>query len=341
MSIDIVSRDRIHSSFPGHLSGETRRTVVPLSILDGTVARFAPTSAVWFYDQSSSPDGNTALSSDRLVRSLRTTLAAYPQWAGQLEFAPYSVNTSGGHTQRFGRLQIIYGDSSVDPGVELVIARCPSTLESLVPSQEERNEMGAWNAGIIGKIALLPTSPRLALADMITSEGLPSVIIQITTFSCGGVALAIKIAHPLADATALLQFTRDWANINKKAVTGSPSHIPTPLFDPAALDRAAAGDIDAPELDLGIVEQAQRLPFHRYDWWASSGPSCPPFMIDGTVVPPLLETAFQASEKGTSLPWTEWKYTETVEHHVVYFSPEELQGMWENSSKTVRLSKLE
>lgn len=337
MSIETVSRDRIHPHLPQH-----RRKVVPLSILENTVARFPPASGVWFYDQPLVPGGKVALSAEHLIASLPVTLSAYPHWAGQLEYAPYSADNSGGHTQRYARLQVVYGDPSADPGVEVAIARHPLTLASYVPSQEERSTMGSWNADRVREIALLPTSPPMTLADMVTSEGLPSVIIQITTFSCGGVAIAIKIFHSLADATSIVQFMRDWANTNKNTVDGISPPLVTPLFDPAALDRAAAGDIDAPAPDPAIIERARKLPLHRYDWWASGTPSCPPFMVDGTVVPSLFEAACQASEKGPPLPWSEWDYTKPVEHQVVYFSPGELQGMWEQSSSTtVKLSKLE
>lgn len=67
--------------FPSQPLG--KESSVSLSILDATVARFSPTSAIWVYD--SVPDG---IQTEDFVRHLQTcfveTLDSFPQWAGQL-----------------------------------------------------------------------------------------------------------------------------------------------------------------------------------------------------------------------------------------------------------------
>ncbi|KAJ8116006.1 hypothetical protein ONZ43_g4534 [Nemania bipapillata] len=59
-------------------------TTTPLSILDATVARFAPCGAIWFYDKASGLDANDPIFADHLELALSETLNDYPHYAGQL-----------------------------------------------------------------------------------------------------------------------------------------------------------------------------------------------------------------------------------------------------------------
>jgi hypothetical protein len=139
LGVRVLSQTRM---FP-----ETRQadgpSEVPLSILDATVAHFAPAAAIWMYDQPTEEQGRKALSIEQLTLSLRKTFNAYPQWAGQLQCAPYKAH--GDHNQRFGRVKLSWGNDS-DPGVEFVVAHCPRLLPSLVASPAERR------AGTKGKL---------------------------------------------------------------------------------------------------------------------------------------------------------------------------------------------
>jgi hypothetical protein len=115
---------------------------VPLSVLDSTVARFAPTSDAWIYDFPEGEREQVALSVGQIQESLQKMHNAYPRWAGQLHFADY--NSDGDvHAQRFYRIILLFGGET-DPGVELVIAHCPRSVPSLIPGVRDRVVGRGW-----------------------------------------------------------------------------------------------------------------------------------------------------------------------------------------------------
>src|ERR1700753_42896 len=86
---------------------------VPLSIIDSTVANFAPTEVVLFYDPAPSRKPAQLLIK-HLRQGLEITLDAYPQWCGRLHRSDYGPGSQG-HTKRYGRLVLTFG-SEDDPG---------------------------------------------------------------------------------------------------------------------------------------------------------------------------------------------------------------------------------
>lgn len=201
---------------------------------------------------------------------------------------------------------------------------------------------------------LLPKE-TIAWQDDTHFEGLPGVAAQVTLFADGGYAVAMKISHVLGDATTLLTFMHDWAATNRAMAAGTtPLPKLQPVFEPSLLDGKAAGDIDAPEPDLEIIRNARLLPIHRYDWFLSGGPNCPPYFLPSTVRPPALQTPNlnAAYGPGTPIPWNEWDLSVPVKHTILYFSPHEIQRIHVQASSTVsgdhqqrqqqkRLSKLD
>lgn len=87
-------------------------------------------------------------------------------------------------------------------------------------------------------LKLLKLVPTLDTSQDISSW--PLLIIQITTFECGGVALGVGIEHHVADGVSALNFLNTWSDIARgKAYTGLPcfdrAHLkartpPTPQF---------------------------------------------------------------------------------------------------------------
>ncbi|KAF8075032.1 hypothetical protein FPV67DRAFT_1619832 [Lyophyllum atratum] len=299
-------------------------THTPLSILDATVVRFAPTAGIWLFA--------VAPPVDQLTRSLKVTINAYPQWSGQLQWAPY--NPAGDHTQRYGRLMLVYGTPN-DPGVEFIIASTSRELSSLISTPVD----GCLDVGSFPSGEFLDPTTRLAMHDAINYAGLPSMIVQITTIASGGVGVAIKLAHPLADAQSLLRFTHDWAAVTRAMSAAAPLPTLSPVFDPTLLDRTAVGDIDAPEPDHALLEVARALPMHRYDWWASAA-GCPPFFTPATLVPPELRAA-DVGPLGNPLPWGNWDITTPVAHYLVEFTADELCAMWREANSFSRVSHLD
>ncbi|KAH9851035.1 transferase family-domain-containing protein [Lenzites betulinus] len=300
--LELISRDRILPE--EHVSGDVH--TVSLSILDNTVIRFAMTNAAWYYDNTTNNAG--VLHPGELVRSLRRTLNAYPQWAGQLQWT--SPGSGRGLARRRGRVCIVYG-SAEDQGIELILARSPATLAALVPDNETRLGMNAWCADQFPSAQLLcPTD--LALTTPTGYMGKPSACAQITTFACGGVGIALRIAHCLADATTLIQFARHWSMVHSAMVHSQPPPPIAPVFDPALIDSAATGDVDSDTPDPEVIRVSQSLPIIKHDWNSLS---------------PTGSLAISSTTGDVS--------SEPVAHFMVYLSPEEVQRIWEDASAQV------
>ncbi|KAG6856261.1 hypothetical protein H0H87_006017 [Tephrocybe sp. NHM501043] len=314
----VLSRIRLFPSSPPKIHS------TPLSILDAQAVRFAPSAGVWVF--------KGAPTVDELTISLKITLDAYPQWTGQLHWAPY-IPSGGGHTQRFGRLMLSYGKSD-DPGVEFIAATSPHTIASFGGDAVD----GCTNVTNLPFANLIDSTTPLALHDAINYAGLPSLSVQITTLADNGVAIAIKFAHPLADAQTLLQFTHDWAAVSRVVVAQGTLPTLSPVFDPSLLDRAAAGDIDASHPSSEILEVARPLPLHRYDCW-NSKPNSPPFMKPLVTAPPEVEAT--VGELGQPIDWVNWDYTAPVSHFLIEFSPSELDAMWKDAGSYSRVSHLD
>lgn len=292
-----------------------------LSIVDGSVLRYSPTGATWFFEGPSLLGGDT----QSLLLSLRKTLDIYPQWTGSLHMPLHNVAFhSVPHTQRFNRPQLTWGTDN-DPGVEFIEASSSYSL-SLMPSAIERaSSHQQWDASFISNLGTLSAEPKLALHDQKQSQGLPCLVIQTTRFACGGMAIALKLAHPCADAQTLLTFVHDWAKIHR----GSQGLDTEREFAPQLLDQVAGGNIDGPTPNPEIMARSQMIPLHRFDWWASATPDCPPFMLPSTEIPHSVTLADVPIELGRPLPWKTWDILTPALECFVHFTQAEIITMWE------------
>ncbi|KAL1962264.1 hypothetical protein VTN77DRAFT_9854 [Rasamsonia byssochlamydoides] len=301
----------------------------PLSIIDATVADFSPCQAVILFDANHDPNTSSRLTPDYLRSALQKTLEAYPQWCGRLHQSTYQPGTvPKSHTLRYGRLFLTYGRSD-DPGALFIVAKADRPLAELVPSGQESATRDArtWNA------ANFPAAQLVSQAQLSTKNlddpSLPSVVVQVTTFSCGGVAVALKFAHLLADAHCMALFAQDWAAVSHALLAGTELPHLSPLFDPQSLDKHAAGNIDAPHPDSQLVAQAHSLPSHRYDWWISHH-DCP--YETRTKHIPMELPMVPHDPPGQRMSWSEWDVTAPVSHYVLHFSRNELDRLWKDVS---------
>lgn len=292
MTVSVQSRSRLLPN--SH--GPHQPKVEALSIIDALVLHYAKSACIWFYE---------ALNTERLIFSLRQTLNAYPHLAGQLRFAAYAPDA--GHLHRSGRLQISYGSSS-DPGVECILAEADFPMSSIVPPNETAK---CWDATRVDYGELLDRQTGYALDNAKVYQGLPSMKVQFTSFKDGGMAIAVGMVHSLADAAALLTFMKDWAAINRALSFSEPVPKLRPLFDPSLVDAAAAGKIDARRAEPGILEVAAKLPVHRFDYWASAGPSIPEWALPLTQIHP--ELVSQDIKLGKPAPYHTWDTTAPCE----------------------------
>lgn len=303
-------------------------TSTPLSILDATVVRFAPTGAIWIFNQPADLDQKTLV--DHLRTSFIETLSKFPQWAGQLQWAP--VNPKGDHTERFNRPLIVYG-TDTDPGVEWTVIEHPLRADEIVPTAEERassttgSQPGAWAGNDFDQKLFISTNP-LALANLRDYAGLPGMQVQISLLQEGGYVIGIKIAHCLADAQALMVFVHLWAYNSKKQFGNQPESpvMGEPVFDPALLDSCAAGDIDSAEPDQTLVHIARNLPLHRYSWWDTTDEGYPSFFIPTTENsrPPPAEIDHKRVSPSEPAPWISWDFSKSVRYTQLHFTGAEL-----------------
>lgn len=74
-------------------------------------------------------------------------------------------------------------------------------------------------------------------------EDLPPLLVQLTTFSCGGVCLSLNISHAVVDGQSALHFISEWARLARS----EPLEMP-PFLDRKVL-RAGNPPIELPRLD--------------------------------------------------------------------------------------------
>ena len=292
---------------------------VTLGIPDNATAGYSPPQAIWFYDAPKDPK---IFSTKTLTKSLQRVLFSYPAYAGRLSHIPYRSN--GDWSERFGRLRVTYG-TDADPGVETVIAHCDATLGSLIPNAEQRGRV--WNASDVPFALFSGQDIKIALHDGLETGGLPAAIVKLTTFACGGIAIAARLQHVLGDAQAFLQFVRDWAAAHRAMSKGLPLPVLNPIFDPRILDGRAAGNINGAEPDPDIMQAAKGLPVHRYDWWASAT-DCPAPFQHRTKPAAEIQGAKTSSPQGLPLDWKDWDVTQTTPHYVLHYTAEEISEMY-------------
>ncbi len=287
--LETISPTRLRPALP-----QSSARTTTLSILDTSAIRYPLVSAVWYFDRPLETGGNDpqVVSNEALTVSLRSTLNLYPQWAGQLHWTPYDPANG----QR--RVAVTYG-SSEDPGIELIEARCSSTLASLVPDSAARMSSGVWFADSFPSQQLLSPTSLASLHDMDEDAWGHCVSVQLTTFECGGLGIGLRIVHSIADATAMFQFAKYWAAIHRALCSNSPLPELKPIFDPALVDNAAAGDIKGSAPDPALVSIENALPIVR------SWPSAP----------------------DVSAP---------IAHCLLYFSPREVQRIYEDATHQQR-----
>jgi hypothetical protein len=299
---------------------------VPLSLLDATTAKFGLTNAIWLLERPAISLQSTDLA-DHFRTALSVTLDAYPQWCGFLksilgierDHLPSEVAAFPVHAKRYGRVYVHYGTGS-DPGVEFVEATSTATVDDLYTATSAKRRP-IWNRQD-GNERLAqfvpPTNIVHALEPNVKdSQDLhkPIMAVQLTQLACGGLVLAAKIAHPLADITSLSEFVRDWASVSRAALAKSPLPVLSPIFEPSKLDAFAACGINDQIADSDIMKDALSLPLHRYDWWAS--PAQPPSVFPSDLPP-----------AGKPMPWYEWDTKAPVDQYTVHFTRQQVDHFW-------------
>ncbi|KAH6713266.1 hypothetical protein BKA61DRAFT_72502 [Leptodontidium sp. MPI-SDFR-AT-0119] len=339
LDIQVQSTSTIFPSMPLN-----NPTTTALSILDNTSANFARCAAIWYFPP---PTSASPLAPNDLATSLSHTLNSYRPWCGRLSYTSSPFTTHGPQSTRYQRISTTY-NTPKDIGIPLTVATSPHPLSLFLPSVRTRKtSLKAWNASeSFPSSTLLPTT-KLSLSSPSAPADSPNVVIQLTSFACGSMAIGIAITHCLADALSLSRFASDWA-LTTRSLTPSktspslPPNLPelSPIFDPQRLDAHAAGDIRGPP-DEENQRKARELPQHRYDWYTPvSGqpwPNPKPEDFNDAV-----KQAAMKYEVGLSpsipIPWGQWDTTLPVAHRLLHFSKEEILAIHKTASTNTNTS---
>ena len=336
LQTNILSRMRLA---PGYKEWSGPQDV-PLSIADSIATTLPPAQGIWYWDPL--PDHQRAFSTDTLVTSLNHTLEAYPQFAGRIEEIPLGEQDIT--RERHGRFRVIYGTQN-DPGIEVLLARCDASISNMLPVPEKR--LDQWNASQFEFNHLFAGQEApLALEKDASSTGtLPLMVIKITSFVDGGLAIATRLVHAMGDLPSLMRFMHDWAATNQ-AITFHEAPSPMkPLFNPGLVDAASAGCSNGQLPDLELIHQSRLAPIHRFDWWASKS-GVPKCFARRTQIPNCLQHLRPNVHYGTPIPWHDWDIEAPVSHHVLYFSKDEIlnahaEAKTSNSASFLRISHLD
>ena len=309
----------------------TLATTTPLSILDNNSANFARCAAIWYYPPP--PLNSSSFTYVHLTTALSHTLNSYRPWCGRLSYTPASELTAyGPQNTRYQRIHVSYNTPD-DLGVPFTIASSPYALNTFLPSlSTRRTTQKAWNGTQLPSSTLIP-STKLSIS---TDPNAPNLVIQLTTFSCGSIAIGISITHCLADAISLSKFANDWA-FTSRSLLASPNTLPpelnlAPIFDPQKLDAHSAGSIDSIP-DPEIQKTARELPCHRYDWYipVPTQPWPSPKPADFKATLRALDVELSPS---SPIPWEQWDTKARVEHRLLHFSKEEILRIYEDATAT-------
>ncbi|KIY67313.1 transferase-domain-containing protein [Cylindrobasidium torrendii FP15055 ss-10] len=333
-SIVTVSSERLHPR------QSSRAKSIPLSILDSKVLNFSCTAGLWAF--------SSLLDPARLKKSLLATLSAgYSQWAGRLRLTNKGApGHFPAHSARFARVYLdIPGDGSEDgPGVAFVVSSSEGSLVSRF--RDRPSGAKVWDAGDITHIdGLFPADIPLALSNLQEDDKSPAVIIQVTTFSCGGTVVAVKMAHVLGDAQTLATFLTDWSSTHRRMANNEASELVAPLFDPSLLDQRATPNIDSDVPDESSLARARRLPMSRNDWWAApASGTTPSWATTIATIPPHLKSEHIQQE--TPMAWSEWDLGVPVKDTRILLTADDIDKIWNAcseglDSQDVRISKFD
>jgi hypothetical protein len=130
----------------------------------------------------------------------------------------------------------------------------------------------------------------------------------------------------------MIDLVKLWSEAYIALEAGQPVAATPVAFDPGALDRAAAGDLDAPGPTPALLDLASELPIARYDWWASAS-GAPTWAAQVVALPPELG-ADAIGQLGRPLPWADWDAGRPCGQKFAFFSPDEVHAIWQTQTAT-------
>ncbi|XP_050206872.1 stemmadenine O-acetyltransferase-like [Mercurialis annua] len=188
--------------------------ILNLSLLD----QFTPityTSLLLFYPQNDGEDVDRHEKIQKLKKSLSDTLTHFYPLAGRIR-----------------------DNSSIDcndEGAEFIEARTDCLLSEFFKNPDTKILNWFLPAAV--------ESPEAATGNLL--------LVQATSFDCGGLAVGICVSHKMADASTLSTFTKCWSavahNASSKAVVTPPVFMGSSIFPPI--------DISIPRTSIDLMQK--------------------------------------------------------------------------------------
>uniref|UniRef100_A0A5B7ACY4 Uncharacterized protein n=1 Tax=Davidia involucrata TaxID=16924 RepID=A0A5B7ACY4_DAVIN len=206
-TMQLISKETIKPSCPT----PPHLRCFKLSLLDQfTTAMYMP--MIYFYPNKGCDSScNIADNSRRLKNSLSETLSRYYPFAGRLTDDKASIICN-------------------DEGVEFLKARVKCKLTEAVKDDETETlnllfpDGVVWNESYNGSL----------------------VVVQLSVFDCGGMAVSVCRTHKITDACSMITFMTDWAAATQQSETFPPEFIAKSILSPTPND-----PFMVPEIELG------------------------------------------------------------------------------------------
>lgn len=319
----------------------------PASITDTALAELTPTGGAWFFPTPST--ASEAYSPAKLASALQVTLNAYPQLCALLSLTPPPGSESyPAHTRRYGRVWVQWGPD--EPGLLLTQARWDGPMTDVLPRAHSSSCTGSDAAPSSVVMPNILALVRLRASALRPAEPGPSTAAQITTFSCGGVAIALAAQHALLDAHALAHVLRDWGSVHAAMVRNQlPQQPITRTYAPMALD-AHAKKADGGERDQELEALSQTVPQLRLDFWAydptNPDDAAPGWFTRSRYPAPEVdgEDDVQGRPRGARAPFETWDPEAPVGDAVLDLSAQDVDRIWRKcgeGEKGARVSRLD
>ncbi|KAF5206279.1 Acyl transferase [Thalictrum thalictroides] len=192
-----ITIDHVSSVFPAGPIPAAAGDTLYLSNLDDVIGARVFTPTVYFYK---SVESDKKLVGKVLLDALSKVLVPYYPFSGRLR------------ETKNGKLEVFFGPNQ---GALMVEAHSDVSINDL-------GDLAVPNPGWTPLIYRFPNEKPYQVFDM------PLVIAQVTSFSCGGFSLGLRLCHCLVDGLGAMQFVGAWA---ATARAGAAVTCPEPCWE--------------------------------------------------------------------------------------------------------------
>ncbi len=270
------------------------------------------------------------MATEKLVESLKITLASYPHFSGQLfRIAKHDPKYQPPHNLG-GRCAVTYNDGDA-PGVEVRDLEYTEALGPLLPgcvtasADDHLAGSGIWKIQSELDMLLYPKSVMAfsPLTGITEWKGRVATAVQIARFADGYIAITLGVHHSICDATTICDFMNQWSkNHSASLKLESSTAIKRHIFQHDSLALSQSDDLPQTVLD----EMFKQGPHPVYDLWASPRPAAEHAYMWHPVTVPMDSKLDVKPSPMPRAPMENWRWG-PLNKAALHFSSEELANM--------------